>query len=127
MTNDKKSTSERWFMALSAVILLVGGLLSLGDGVWNAVTWFALGGGLGIGAAGHTSTGPTLLAARVAIVSGYHQQARVENAFFRYKSIIGNGLRARSPAGQGSEAVLACNILNRMTELGRPASYRIGL
>ena len=25
--------------------------------------------------------------------SGYHGQARVENAFFRYKSIIGDGLR----------------------------------
>ena len=25
------------------------------------------------------------------------------------------GLRARSPAGQGSEAVLGCEILNRMT------------
>ena len=39
--------------------------------------------------------------------SGYHGQARVENAFFRYKSIIGDGLRARSPAGQGSEVDLA--------------------
>ena len=28
--------------------------------------------------------------------SGYHQRARVENAFFRYKSIIGESLRARS-------------------------------
>ena len=27
--------------------------------------------------------------------SGYHRQGRVENAFFRYKSIIGDGLRAR--------------------------------
>ena len=59
-------------------------------------------------------------------VSGYHRQGRVENTFFRYKSIIGDGLRARSPAGQGSEAVLGCEILNRMTELGRPVSYRIG-
>ena len=59
-------------------------------------------------------------------MAGYHQQARVENAFFRYKSIIGDSLRARSPAGQGREAVLACNILNRLTELGKPASYRIG-
>ena len=58
--------------------------------------------------------------------SGYHRQGRVENAFFRYTSIIGDGLRARSPAGQGSEAVLGCEILNRMTALGRPASYRIG-
>ena len=59
-------------------------------------------------------------------VSGYHRQGRVENAFFRYKSIIGDGLRARSPAGQGSEAVIGCEILNRMTALGRPMSYRIG-
>ena len=59
-------------------------------------------------------------------VSGYHRQGRVENAFFRYKSIIGDGLRARSPAGQGSEAVLGCEILNRITALGRPVSYRIG-
>ena len=58
--------------------------------------------------------------------SGYHRQGRVENAFFRDTSIIGDGLRARSPAGQGSEAVLGCEILNRMTALGRPVSYRIG-
>ena len=50
----------------------------------------------------------------------------LQNAFFGYKSIIGDGLRARSPAGQGSEAVLGCEILNRMTALGRPVSYRIG-
>ena len=53
--------------------------------------------------------------------SGYHRQSRVENAFFRYKSIIGDGLRARSPAGQGSEVVLGCEILNRMTA-PRPTS-----
>ena len=58
--------------------------------------------------------------------SGYHRQGRVENAFFRDTSIIGDGLRARSPAGQGSEAVLGCEILNRMTALGRPVSYRMG-
>ena len=58
--------------------------------------------------------------------SGSHRQGRVENAFFRDTSIIGDGLCARSPAGQGSEAVLGCEILNRMTALGRPVSYRIG-
>ena len=58
-------------------------------------------------------------------VSGYHRQGRVENTFFRYTSIIGDGLRARSPAGQGSEVVLGCEILNRMTALGRPVSYRL--
>ena len=58
--------------------------------------------------------------------SGYHGQARVENAFFRYKSIIGDSLRACSPAGRGTEVDLACNILNQMTGRGRPMSYRIG-
>jgi hypothetical protein len=56
--------------------------------------------------------------------SGYHRQARVENAFFRYKSIIGDDLRARSPAGQGTEAVLACNLLNQMTQRGRACVVR---
>ncbi len=58
--------------------------------------------------------------------AGYHRQARVENAFFRYKSIIGGGLRARSPGGRVTEAVIACNVLNQMTEAGRPESYSIG-
>ena len=48
--------------------------------------------------------------------SGYHQQGRVENAVFRYKSIIGESLRARSRVGQETEALLACNILNQMTQ-----------
>ena len=55
--------------------------------------------------------------------SGYHRQARVENTFFRYKSIIGDGLRARSPAGRETEAVLACNLLNQMTAHGKPVWY----
>ena len=59
-------------------------------------------------------------------VSGYHRQGRVENTFFRYQSIIGDGLRARGPAGQGSEVVLGCEILNRMSEFVRPVSYRLG-
>jgi len=58
--------------------------------------------------------------------SGYHWQARAENTFFRYKSIIGHGLRARSLAGQATEAVLAYNLLNQMTQRGRPTSYAIG-
>ncbi len=53
--------------------------------------------------------------------SGYHRQGRVENAFFRYKSIIGDGLRARSPAGQGSKVVLGCEIL-QSDDRPRPTS-----
>ena len=58
--------------------------------------------------------------------AGYHRQARVENAFSRYKSILGDGLRARTAAGRAVESVLSCNVLNRMTELGRPKSFALG-
>ena len=58
--------------------------------------------------------------------SGYHCQGTVENAFFRYKSIIGDRLRARHSKAQEAETRIACNILNGMTALGRPASYAIG-
>jgi hypothetical protein len=58
--------------------------------------------------------------------AGYHRQARVENAFFRYKTILGGRLRARDPAAQVVEACVACDILNRMTELGTPESFAVG-
>ena len=76
--------------------------------------------------AGHAHGPKALGRRRWKKASGYHQHARVENAFFRYKSIVGDCLRARSSSGQRREAVLACHVLNRMTELGRPVSYRIG-
>ena len=58
--------------------------------------------------------------------AGYPLQARVENAFFRYTSILGDRLRARSRGGRVAESVVACNVLNQMPELGRPESYSIG-
>ena len=58
--------------------------------------------------------------------SGYHRQGTVENAFFRYKSITGHRIRAHHPEAQEAETLIACNILNGMTDLGRPASYAIG-
>jgi IS5 family transposase len=58
--------------------------------------------------------------------SAYHRQTRVENVFFRYKSIVGDGLRARHPKSQEAEALIACNIPNGITTLGRPASCAIG-
>jgi len=57
--------------------------------------------------------------------SGYHQQGTVENAFFRYKTILGDRLRARSWNAQMAEALTGCNVLNRMLDLGRPESVAI--
>ena len=57
--------------------------------------------------------------------SGYHRQGVVENAFFRYKSMLGDKLRARGLAAQRVEAAIGCKILNRLLVLGRPCSVAI--
>jgi Transposase DDE domain len=55
--------------------------------------------------------------------SGYYAQSHAENAFSRYKRTFGGGLRAKRDASQQQEASLACALLNRLRELGRPQSY----
>ena len=57
--------------------------------------------------------------------SGYRQQGRVENSFFRYKSVLGGGLKARHGKAQRREIAIGCHILNRMAELGRPKSCAV--
>ena len=52
--------------------------------------------------------------------SGYYRQSEVENMFYRYKTLLGDQLRARGEASQQVESVLACNILNNFRSLGRP-------
>jgi hypothetical protein len=44
---------------------------------------------------------------------------------FRYKRIIGDGLRSRSFNAQTREAMVAVRVLNRMTQLGKPSSVAI--
>jgi len=54
--------------------------------------------------------------------SGYYAQAYAENVFARFKRTFGDRLRAKRDASQEREASLACQLLNRMLELGRPQS-----
>ncbi|MFT4541595.1 MAG: hypothetical protein ACI835_004056 [Planctomycetota bacterium] len=58
-------------------------------------------------------------------VSGYHRQGIVENAFFRYKAILGDRLHARGLATQNAEVAIGCKVLNRLLDLGRPRSVVI--
>ena len=51
--------------------------------------------------------------------SGYYQQSQVENTFYRYKTILGKKLRARTKESRKVETILGCQILNRFLELGR--------
>ncbi len=58
--------------------------------------------------------------------SGYYLQSHAENAFYRYKGIIGGRLRARNDDAQKREAAISCAILNRILEMGGPLSYAVG-
>jgi len=57
--------------------------------------------------------------------SGYSRRSLVENAVYRYKTIIGRSMRSRTLDGQRVEVQLASKILNTMTSLGIPDSYRV--
>ena len=57
--------------------------------------------------------------------SGYSKRSLVENAVLRYKTIIGRSMRSRTLAGQRVEVQIACGILNTMTRIGVPDSYRV--
>jgi len=57
--------------------------------------------------------------------SGYSRRSLVENTMCRYKTIIGRSMRSLSFDGQQVEVRLASRILNTMTHLGMPDSYRV--
>jgi hypothetical protein len=56
--------------------------------------------------------------------SGAHQQARAENGMSRYKRIVGDRLRAKHRSSQKTEALIAVDVINRMTALGMPESAK---
>jgi IS5 family transposase len=56
---------------------------------------------------------------------GYHRRSLAETAVFRFKTIFGDTLRARTLPRQITEARVKCAVLNRMTQLGMPDSYRV--
>jgi len=57
--------------------------------------------------------------------SGYYLQSHAENAFYRYKKIIGGRLSAKNDDAQKREAAIGCTILNKMLEMCEPLSYAI--
>ncbi len=56
---------------------------------------------------------------------GYHRRSRVETHMFRHKTILGDRLTARREWSQATEISIKLDVLNRMTELGRPKSYKV--
>jgi hypothetical protein len=59
------------------------------------------------------------------INSGYSRRSLVENAVFRYESVLGQEMRSRSLGSQRVEVGPARTILNTMTSLRRPDSFRV--
>jgi hypothetical protein len=57
--------------------------------------------------------------------SGYSRRSLVENAVFRYKTLLGQRMGSRSLGSQRVEVKLACKILDRMTSLGMPDSVKV--
>lgn len=63
--------------------------------------------------------------ARWARASGYSRRALSETQMMRQKRILGASLASRAEQNQVVECRLRCAILNKMTHLGMPDSYRI--
>ncbi len=57
--------------------------------------------------------------------SGYHRRSLAETGVGRFKGLLGPALRSRNVPNQQVEARIGCSILNRMTHLGKPESYRL--
>ena len=59
------------------------------------------------------------------ISSGCTRQSLAENAISRFKTMFGSELSARRFDNQRVEAIIKCEVLNRMSSLGMPESVRI--
>ena len=57
--------------------------------------------------------------------SGATRQSLAENAMSRFKAMVGIKLSARELEGQRVEAMVKCQVLNRMASLGLPVSERV--
>ncbi len=57
--------------------------------------------------------------------SNYHRRSLSETAMFRYKTIFGDKLDSRKQENQFQEMNIKSAILNQMTHLGMPDSYKI--
>ena len=56
--------------------------------------------------------------------SGYGRRNNSELAIQRYKRIIGRSLHSREFENQKIESIIGASVLNKMTSLGMPGSYR---
>ena len=58
--------------------------------------------------------------------SGYHRRSIAETTMFRLKTIFGGNLSARKFDNQAVELFIKCAALNRMIQIVKPDSYKVG-
>ena len=57
--------------------------------------------------------------------SRYHRRSLAETTIFRFKTIFGDRMQTRKVENQFKELLLKSSLLNRMTHLGMPDSYKV--
>lgn len=57
--------------------------------------------------------------------SEYHRRSLAETGMFRFKRMFSDKLQSRSIGNEFQEMMIKCAILNRMTHLGKPESYKV--
>jgi transposase len=57
--------------------------------------------------------------------NNFGRRERVENTFYRIKTIFGRKLLSRKTPNQQAEEKIICSLLNKMTQLGMPKSVKI--
>jgi len=56
--------------------------------------------------------------------NNFGRRNKVENTFYRLKTIFGRKLHSRTLPNQDTESLLSCYLLNKMTNLGMPKSVK---
>jgi len=56
---------------------------------------------------------------------GYHRRSAAETCMFRYKTLIGEKLKARRADNQGTEARIGCRLLNQLLQVAKPQSLKV--
>lgn len=57
--------------------------------------------------------------------SNYHRRSLAETGVFRFKTVFSDKLQSREIENQFSEMIIKCAVLNQMTHLGMPDSYKV--
>ncbi len=59
------------------------------------------------------------------VQSGYHRRSKSENAFFRWKTILGEKMYAREFENQKTEAAVKAAVLNKFIQIAAPKAVKV--